>query len=174
MNFTVVILSVERAGNGNDDEFSGNKKRKLMLLLKEYLQHKTHKNLWKESLIIYVSKYAHLSPQKGCMYACSVAKSYLILCNPMDCNPPVPSVHGIFQARILEWVTIFSSTGSSQPRCRTYVSCTGKWILYHRAKEVPTERLETQKMEKKIHSINYSYSLFPVVIISKAYHFLPK
>ena len=133
-----------------------------MLLLKESLQHKTHKNLWKESLIIYMSKYAHLSPQKGCMYACSVAKSYLILCNPMDCNPPVSSVHGIFQARILEWVAIFSSTGSSQPRGRTCVSCTGKWILYHRAKEVPTERLETQKMEKK----NAFYKLLTFIISS--------
>ena len=94
-----------------------------MLLLKESLQHKTHKNLWKESLIIYMSKYAHLSPQKGCMYACSVAKSYLILCNPMDCNPPVSSVHGIFQARILEWVAIFSSRASSQPRDGTHISC---------------------------------------------------
>ena len=34
---------------------------------------------------------------------CSVAWSYLILCDPMDCSPPGSSVHGIFQARILEW-----------------------------------------------------------------------
>ena len=40
----------------------------------------------------------------------SVTQSWLILCNPMDCNPPGSSVHGIFQARILEWVAIsFSS-----------------------------------------------------------------
>ena len=45
------------------------------------------------------------------------------VCNPMDCSPPGSSVHGIFQARILEWVAISSSRGSSQPRDRTWVSC---------------------------------------------------
>ena len=39
------------------------------------------------------------------MHACSVAKSCPTLCNPMDCSPPDSSVHGIFQARILEWVS---------------------------------------------------------------------
>ena len=37
------------------------------------------------------------------------------LCNPMDCSPPGSSVHGILQARILEWVAMPSSRGSSQP-----------------------------------------------------------
>ena len=45
------------------------------------------------------------------------------LCDPMDCSPPGSSVHGILQARILEWVAIFSSRGSSQPRDRTHASC---------------------------------------------------
>ena len=38
------------------------------------------------------------------------------LCNPMDCSLPGSSVHGIFQARILAWVAISFSRGSSQPR----------------------------------------------------------
>ena len=38
------------------------------------------------------------------------------LCDPMDCNPPGSSANGILQARILEWVTMPSSKGSSQPR----------------------------------------------------------
>ena len=38
------------------------------------------------------------------------------LCNPMDYSPPSSSVHGILQARILEWVALLSSRGSSQPR----------------------------------------------------------
>ena len=42
----------------------------------------------------------------------------------MDCKPPGSSVHEIFQARILEWVAISFSRGSSQPRDRTRVSCT--------------------------------------------------
>ena len=57
------------------------------------------------------------------------AQSCLTLCNPMDCSPP-----GIFQARILEWVVISSSRGSSQPRDWIQVSrifCVGRWILYH-------------------------------------------
>ena len=45
-----------------------------------------------------------------------VAQSRLTPCNPMDCSPPGSSVHGIFQARILEWVATSFSRGSSQPR----------------------------------------------------------
>ena len=44
-------------------------------------------------------------------------------CHPMDVSPPGSSVHGIFQSRILEWVAISSSRGSSQPRDQTLVSC---------------------------------------------------
>ena len=47
---------------------------------------------------------------------CLVAKLCLTLCDPMDCSPPGSSVHGMSQARILEWVTISSSRGSSHPR----------------------------------------------------------
>ena len=52
----------------------------------------------------------------------------------MDHSPPCSSVHGIFQARILEWVAISSSRGSSQPRDWTCISCVsgiGRQILYH-------------------------------------------
>ena len=62
-----------------------------------------------------------------------VAQLCLTLCSPMDCSPPGSSVHGIFQARILEWVAISYSRGSSWPRDQThvsYVSCTGSQILY--------------------------------------------
>ena len=51
-----------------------------------------------------------------------VAQSCPTLCNPMDCSLPGSSVHGIFQARVLEWVAISFSRGSSQPRDRTRVS----------------------------------------------------
>ena len=44
--------------------------------------------------------------------------------DPMDYSPPGSSVHGILQARILEWVAIFFSMGSSQPRDQTQVSRT--------------------------------------------------
>ena len=47
---------------------------------------------------------------------CSVAQSCPTLCDPRDCSPPGSSVHGLLQARILEWVAMPSSRGSSQPR----------------------------------------------------------
>ena len=52
-----------------------------------------------------------------------VTQSCLTLCNPMDCSPPRFSIHGIFQARVLDWVAISFSRGSSWPRDRTWVSC---------------------------------------------------
>ena len=47
------------------------------------------------------------------------------LCDPVDCSPPGSSVHGILQARILEWAAISFSRGSSRPRDRTQVSRIG-------------------------------------------------
>ena len=46
-------------------------------------------------------------------HACSVAQSCPTLCDPMDSSPPCSSVHGILQARILEWVAVSSSSGQS-------------------------------------------------------------
>ena len=68
-------------------------------------------------------------------YACmSVAQSRRSVCVPMDCSLPGSSVHGIFRARILEWVAMYFSRGSPQPREGTHVSCiscSGRQILYH-------------------------------------------
>ena len=52
-----------------------------------------------------------------------VTQSCPTLCDPMDCSPPGFSVHGILQARILEWIAIPFTRGTSQPRDRTLVSC---------------------------------------------------
>ena len=52
-----------------------------------------------------------------------IAQSCPTLCDPADCSPPGYSVHGIFQPRILEWVTIPFSRKSSWPRDQTWVSC---------------------------------------------------
>ena len=52
----------------------------------------------------------------------------------MDFSPLCPSAHGIFQAKILEWVAMLFSRGSPQPRDRTlisYVYRIGRWVLYH-------------------------------------------
>ena len=51
------------------------------------------------------------------------AQSCPTLCNPTDCSLPGSSIHGIFQARVLEWVAISFSRRSSQPRDRSQVSC---------------------------------------------------
>ena len=52
-----------------------------------------------------------------CFYLESeVAQSCPTLCDPMDCSLPGSSVHGILRARVLEWVAISFSRGSSQPR----------------------------------------------------------
>ena len=69
------------------------------------------------------------------MRTCSVAQSCLALCNPRDCSPPGFSVHGILQARILEWIAIPFSRGSSRPRDWTLVSRIAgrfftKWLLW--------------------------------------------
>ena len=48
--------------------------------------------------------------------AVSVAQLCPTLCHPVDCSPPGSSVHGILQARILEWTAISFSRGSSRPR----------------------------------------------------------
>ena len=80
----------------------------------------------------------------GCkVHSCEKLKSKKIVCvraqlcptlyDPMDCDPPGSPVREIFQTRILEWVAIASSKGSSLPRDWTYisrVSCIGKQILY--------------------------------------------
>ena len=60
-----------------------------------------------------------------------VTKLYLTLCDLTDWSPPSSSVHGIFQARIMECVAISFSRGPSWPRNQTHVSCIGRQILYH-------------------------------------------
>ena len=64
---------------------------------------------------------------------CTCAQSHLILCDPKDCSPPGSSVHGILQAKILEWAAISYSRGSSRPRDWSQVSsafCPGREIFH--------------------------------------------
>ena len=63
-----------------------------------------------------------------------VAQSCPTLCDPVDCSPPGSSVHGILQARMLEWVAISFSRGSSWPGDQTQVSCiTGRGFILREA-----------------------------------------
>ena len=73
------------------------------------------------------------------LYACVVVS---VISDYLDCSLPGSSVHGIFQARTLEWVTVFSSRGSSQSRDQTHISCssalTGRFFTTE-----PPEKLHT-------------------------------
>ena len=65
-----------------------------------------------------------------------VIKSCPTLCDPMDCRPPGSSVHGVLQARMMEWVAISFSRGSFQPKDQTRVSCiTGKFFTIWATRE---------------------------------------
>ena len=81
-------------------------------------------------MVMMVSKCTPMS-QPVCVLSCSVVTDSL---QSMNCSPSGSSVRGILQARILEWVAVSSSRGSSQPRdqiCVFCVSCIGRQILYH-------------------------------------------
>ena len=81
--------------------------------------------------IDWLGNIATINSIRPCMHAKSL-QSCPTLCNPMDRSPSGSSVPGIFQARILEWVAVPSSRGSSRLRDRTrisYISCIGRWAL---------------------------------------------
>ena len=63
-----------------------------------------------------------MSCESGKKVKVLVAQSCLILCDPMDCSLPGSSVHGIVQAKTLEWMDISFSWGSSKFRDQTWVS----------------------------------------------------
>ena len=89
-----------------------------------------------------------------------VTQSWPTLCNPMGCSPPCSSVHGIFQARVLEWVAISFSRGSSQPRDRTQISCVAgrrftAWAI----------REAWSKWSKRITKISQKQSIFETLNI---------
>ena len=63
-----------------------------------------------------------VSSRRSCESESEVVQSCPTLCDPVDCSLPDSSVHGIFQAIVLEWIAISFSRGLSQPRDRTWVS----------------------------------------------------
>jgi len=79
-------------------------------------------------------------------------QSSLTLCNPVDCSPPGSSVHGILQARILEWVAISFSRASSWPRVQTRVSHTaGRFFTFWATREAPV---------RIVHMYKYAWALY--------------
>ena len=91
-----------------------------------------HKFVFSFSRLLWLFRVFYISL---CVCVCVlVAQLCLTLCDPMDCSPPGSSVHGILQARILEWIAISFSRGSSQLRDQTQVSCIGSrfftiWVI---------------------------------------------
>ena len=97
-------------------------------------------------------------------HMCSVASVVSDSLWPCRCSPPGSSVHGILQARILEWVTMPSSKGSSRPRDWThvsYVSCTGRWILCQQCHLGSPSISHTIMYIFQHYSLNLSYALLP-------------
>ena len=88
-----------------------------------------------------------------CMHA-ELLQWYLTLCRPMDCRLPDSSVHGIFQARILEWVAMLSSRGSSRPRDWTHLS----WVFCIASGFFTAESLG-KPIEGRTHLSMWSYKL---------------
>ena len=83
------------------------------------------------AIVLYTLKWLKWSMKHFGYFAVVVWSLHRVqLFNPMDCSLPGSSVHGILQARMLEWVAISSSRGSSWPRDWTHLSCIGKRILY--------------------------------------------
>ena len=73
--------------------------------------------------MLWLFKIIFLNFISNCLLCVLVTQSCPTLCDPMDSSPPGFSVRGILQARILEWLAIPFSRGSSQPRDWTWVSC---------------------------------------------------
>ena len=111
-----------------------------------------------------------------------VIQSRLTLCDPTDCSLPGFSVHGILQAKILEWIAIPFSRGTSQPRYWTLVSCiagrfytvwaTGKSSCYIYFTHYHSDSLMlSQRLVPKIY---YSPpGLFIIASASLHFHWLP-
>ena len=65
--------------------------------------------------------------------SCGLVAKLCHFCDPMDCSPPESSVHGISQARVLEWLAIFLLQGIFLTQGLNPHLLLGKWVLYHRA-----------------------------------------
>ena len=76
-----------------------------------------------------------------------------ILCDSMDCSLPDSSVHGILQTRILEWVAMPSSRGSSWPRGRTHVLC----LLHLQASSVSSRTSLVAQTVKRLSTIRETW-----------------
>ena len=94
-----------------------------------------------------------------------IAQSYPTLCDPVDCSPPGSSVHGILQARILEWAAIRFSRGSSPPGDQTWVSCiAGRFFTFWATREA-LKASNSRSIPSHSCLLTYSCTSLPLVFI---------
>ena len=113
---------VLRTLSGTEKNWNGN-----CIFLAEHSQKISSQELYRADFRIFK---VGLTRVCVCVCVCVCTQSCPTLCNLMHCSLPDSSVHGIVQARILEWVAISSSRGSSWPWDRTCISCIGRQIRY--------------------------------------------
>ena len=110
-----------------------------------------------------------------------VAQSCPTLCSPMDCSLPGTSVHGILQARVLEWVAIPFSRGSSRPRDQTWVShIAGRFFTVWVTREahmctVVSELLNCTSVGSSFYQLQHNAHVqffLPLVLTDLGKHFL--
>ena len=88
---------------------------------------------------------------------------YPVLCNPLDCSPQGPSIHGVFQARILEWGAILFSRGSSWIKDQTWVSCVaGGFFTMWATREGP---LRASFGVNSVPVLRHAVNLFGIVLL---------
>ena len=88
---------------------------------------------------------------------CCLSWHYVqVFCDPMGCSSPVSSVHGTSQTKILEWVAISFSRGSSRPRDQSCTSCVGRGTLHHWAAGQAPSRLTPQPSKHCLFAWAYS------------------
>ena len=108
-----------------------------------------------------------------CVWAQSL--SHVQLFATPDCILPGYSIHGIFQARILEWVALFSSRGSSPPRDQNHLSCVsciaGGFLTHWAIREVPQKSVRKTVTKRPINlsSDNRILILLMAIVYHSAY-----
>ena len=106
----------------------------------------------------------HQSPERCfstssvCVCVCVCMLSHVkLLCDPMNCSSPGSSLHGIFQTRVLEWVAIPFSRGSSRPRDRAHVSCTSCTLFHWGASGTSQPQGQTRLLPTVLEKPDKSY-----------------
>ena len=103
--------------------------------------------------------------------ACPVAQSCLTVSDPMDCSPPGFSVHGIFQARILEWVAISCSKSWTTKKTEHWRSDAFESWFWRRFLRVPWKARRSHQSNHFLKEINPEYSLEGLMLKLKRQYF---